>query len=179
MHSDRSYAQTLPLSHSTKRTKQQLCTCNNQNPQEPANEPSRLELTLGTQWKISLEIVSMAHKPSCSFYSRLSQVSSARISIKSCGRLLSGAISAFVEVRRGAGGYSISPQLQCARVVPLDHPAWQLFDFDVDLFPLTANDFHSSIERRFRDLHQLMLSGQASPYDVDIEGQTLLHVRVS
>ena len=90
----------------------------------------------------------------------------------------------------GAGGLSISPQLSATRVIDRQaSPVFILFDsvqYDVWDYHmwfrsgLPFNTTQSEIESKIKDLPRLCwehyCKGEASPSDVDHEGQTVLHV---
>lgn len=116
----------------------------------------------------------------------------AKVRIKHCGALLAGAIEASLSIIRGAGGSSISRVLQCARVVPQNSPAFPLFrpfamryksGFGCAI--LIRSKVTSTVETKaqleiyMHRLARMFSDGRASPYDVDLEGNTLLHVRVA
>lgn len=91
------------------------------------------------------------------------------------GGLVGRVVQASMQLRRGAGGFSISPSLDCFRLVPAHSPAFQSPWFFADInpqddsLPLHYTAFIALLERAFQ-------KGQASPHDVTPSGQTLLHV---
>ena len=125
----------------------------------------------------------MSHHPECHLFVRSCSTTVAKLCMKRCGAFLSGAIEASISITRGAGGFSIIPGLRCAHVVPENNPAFELVArlgiIFWDNFPaIDANEVELSLETGIQDLVRLFDDGKASPYDVDIEGNTLLHVRL-
>lgn len=102
--------------------------------------------------------------------------------MKRCGAFLAGALEASISITRGAGGLSISPNLRCARLVSRDSPAFKLVDdLSQKFYVLTPEDMgglEALVDISIHGLALLFRDGKASPYDVDPEGGTLLHVRV-
>ena len=93
-----------------------------------------------------------------------------------CGSVISQVVNASIHLRRGAGGFSISPSLSCVRVVSDDSPAFNL----VGSY-LRKLHFYSAVEdvdfgKIIRKLQELFRDGRASPRDVNPHGYSLLHV---
>ena len=91
---------------------------------------------------------------------------------------LRGAIDASISITRGAGGFSISPNLQYRRMVPNGSPSFVLVSFrrnelrEVN----TKHALDSLLSVRLMEIQRLFASRQASPYDVNVRGDTILHV---
>ena len=102
-------------------------------------------------------------------------VATARFSIGICGALLNRAIEASISI----GGFSISQKLHCSRLVSRDCKAFEL----VRLFRRDTSGISTLVEWEgflngiTREIECLFRAGQATPYDVDVAGKTLLHVR--
>ena len=137
----------------------------------------------------TFEIESMSHHHSCPLFPKSANTTKARVRLTSCGTFLARAIEASISINRGAGGSSISPVLQCAYKVH-DKATFQLIDLnfnvpprdgmrDLMMDPFSQNLRHleASLDIRIHELERLFQAGKASPYDVDLEGNTLLHVR--
>ena len=140
------------------------------------------------KWKSMIELESTSHHRTCSLVASSTATTMAKVRIKRSGALLAGAIEASITITRGAGGLSISPTLRYAHVVPRDSVLFELVSprgvYSYRL-PTSASgrsrsmknsDLESSLEISIRGLVGLFRDGKASPYDVDIEGNTLLHV---
>ena len=129
----------------------------------------------------------MSHHHLCPLFQKSANTAKARFRLTSCGKNLARAIEASISIKRGAGGSSINPVLQCAYVVH-NKAAFQLIDLrffdDLDGVPVIytpsykLRDLEMWLDTRIRELERLFQAGKASPYDVDLEGNTLLHVRV-
>ena len=87
-----------------------------------------------------------------------------------------------MSITRGAGGFSVSPGLRRANVVPANNPAFELLDRFVDRLrtapTMNISEMELSLETGIQHLERLFCDGKASPYDVDLQGNTLLHVRL-
>lgn len=89
-----------------------------------------------------------------------------------CYRSLVGRVlQAFMHLRRGAGGFSISPILDCIRLVPTHSPEFQSLWLFGDIDPQDDPQFLfiGILQSWFQDC-------RASPRDVIPSGQTILHV---
>ena len=87
---------------------------------------------------------------------------------------------------RGAGGMAISPMLVYRPIVPWNSPAFSIFsaetmisraallDYDAGLTPTPY--MSSYIMSALSELLHLFNNGEASPYDITANGETLLHV---
>ena len=160
------------------------CTCasdSNRLGHDTLTKGSRFVLWRTSKWLLKLETLSSRHQPSCPLFSRSIQFTTARFSVRTCGDLLAGAIEASLSIKKGAGGLSISPKLQCARVVPNNNPASQLVTF-ANLKQLenirSISDFETLLYGNLVELERLFNSRDASPFDVDLDGNTFFHVRI-
>ena len=84
-------------------------------------------------------------------------------------------------ITSGAGGFAISPQLTVVRVVDTwDSPAFiQVDDIFEVLHRKAEQGVAHHLENAIKNLSRLFCTGHASPYDVDPNGRTLLHVSQS
>ena len=89
---------------------------------------------------------------------------------------LSRTIDYTFSITSGAGGFAISPQLTVIRMVGY-HSAFHQVEYLVH-FVLTDKDEAAAqhLEKEIERLRGLFCSGEASPFDVDRYGRTLLHV---
>ena len=97
------------------------------------------------------------------------------LSLAYCSKSLARAVEASLSLTRGAGGIALSPNLQLRCLVPDDCPAFVLIR---ERFPddMSFDDIKTVASQRVQILRQMFQDGKASPYDVDIHGNTLLHV---
>lgn len=168
------------------------CTCKlkrNETDLETSSKRSHFDLTSSPKWKVMFETESIHHHRTCPLFADSSSTTVAKFRIGSCGTLLARAIEASISITRGAGGLSISPVLRCAHVVPRDNPAFRL----VNLQPWDSYrhaiyqrlqmkskiELEELLDINIQKLERLFRAGEASPYDVDLAGNTLLHVRVT
>ena len=161
------------------------CSCkpkHNSTYTETSSKSSYFRTTSNLKWKFMFETESMSHHPTCYLFASSSSTAVAKFCVKTCGLLLSGAIEASISITRGAGGFSISPGLRCAHVVPTNNPAFELVGRLKEVFwPYTwrkidIGEVELSLKTAIQDLARLFHDGKASPYDVDLQGNTLLHV---
>ena len=126
-------------------------------------------------WGASLSSSALVHRESCDFFEYPERENLWNLRFIYCGRLIARAITASIHLRRGAGGFSISPKLNCSRAVPYEGSIFSLVDSFVlpQLQPvikgLNIDSFIKRLDQEFR-------VGNASPHDVDERGNTLLHV---
>ena len=96
-----------------------------------------------------------------------------RFRLAYCSRLLAGALQASLACTVGAGGASFTPSLDFRNVVAHDSPGFALIN------KIEYGDHARRIEKYIHDLRQLFQERRASPYDVDVDSNTLLHVSKS
>ena len=90
---------------------------------------------------------------------------------------LSRMIDYTFSITSGAGGFAISPQLTVLRMVDSGgSAAFQLMELVHSVFSETDEDCAQCLEDKIDGLRSLFCAGEASPFDVDPDGQTLLHV---
>ena len=104
-------------------------------------------------------------------------VATARFSIGICGALLNRAAEASISIIRGAGGFSINPKLHCSRLVSRECEAFGLVDLYWRHRAHMIGDWEAFLDRTTREIERLFRLGEATPHDVDLGGNTLLHVR--
>ena len=67
-------------------------------------------------------------------------------------------------------------------MVPANNPAFELVGrlHDICGWPkIDIGELELSLETGVQDLARFFRDGKASPYDIDLEGNTLLHVRLT
>ena len=172
-------------SRGRRRKRYQRCSCkpkHNSTYAEISSESSYFRTIPNLKWHFIFETESMKHDPACYLFASSSSTTVAKFGVKRCGAFLSRAIEASISITRGAGGLSINHGLRCAHMVPANNPAFHLLfrlrgRFDTDR-KMNIGEVESSLETGIQDLARLFRDGKASPYDVDLEGNTLLHVRL-
>lgn len=140
---------------------------------------SHFGMAKNRKWKFTLETESISQHHTCPFFANSASAIVAKFRMRTCGTLLAGAIEASISVTKGAGGLSISPVFRCTRVVPLDNLAFQFLGVRIDenLRLRSTSELETFLDFIIDELELSFRSGKASPYDVDLEGNTLLHVR--
>ena len=164
----------------------QTCNCESKSDGKDSNIFSKglyFGRALNPQWKFKFKADSFTHHHhTCPLSATSAKTAVARFLIRGCGRLLAGAVEASISMTIGAGGLSISHHLRCAHVISRDSPAFQLVDLtnQVKNLSITSSkvDLDALLNRRIQELEFLFRAGKASPYDVDLQGNTLLHVRI-
>lgn len=140
-------------------------------------------------WGFSFETESFGHHRTCPSFAPPARTTVATIRMGSFWTLLTGAIEASIAITRGAGGLSISPNLQCAYVVLDDSPAFSLIEsiWKKWLSHTTyqprryrsIGELNARLDSKIHELEQLFRAGRASPYGVTLARDTLLQrVRV-
>jgi hypothetical protein len=81
-----------------------------------------------------------------------------------------------IKITRGAGGLSISPLLTVRGFVRNDSPVFALFDHYA--VPWSECNLAEYMDYASARMLQLFADGAGSPYDVNEDGQTILHVRI-
>ena len=90
---------------------------------------------------------------------------------------LSRVIDYAFTITSGAGGFAISPQLTVLRVVDNGCSAMCEVDFLVaSVITAKGEESAQRLEDGIGRLRSLFCAGEASPFDVDSDGRTLLHV---
>ena len=170
------------ISRDRRKKKYQRCSCKPKHNIIYTGSPSEssyLGTTSNPKWKFILETESMSHHHTCHLFASSSRTTVAKFRMKRCGSFLSGAIEASMSIARGAGAFSLSPGLRCAHVVPANNPAFELLHrFQNSIPEMNISELESSLETGIQDLERFFCDRKASPYDVDLQGNTLLHVRL-
>lgn len=118
----------------------------------------------------------LSHRKDCELFYFFERESSLDLKFTYYRGVIAQVVKASIHLRRGAGGFSLSPSLSCIRVVSDDSPAFQLLR---KLFTQKILDHTSqlvNLDNLIRKLHELFQDGQASPRDVNSLGGSLLHV---
>lgn len=115
------------------------------------------------------------HRQNCPFYNGFEREQLVGLNISYCGPFIAGAIKASVSMTHGAGGFSLSPNLTFYPVVPSNAPAFALLDFQFT-HTTTVSDMQECFDMRTQQLSRLYSERGASPYDTDLNGNTVLHV---
>ena len=154
------------------------CNCNTKR-NRLYHQPMRnngLDLPPCTGWNMSFTAKYTDHEVTCPLFANYLSVFTATVWSK---RFLGGAINASISIAKGAGGFSIGPNLRYRRMVSNDSLSFALVTFSCinidDVRKLSTLD--SLLHSRLKKIQQAFATGKASPYDVDWQGNTILHVR--
>ena len=170
--------------------RRQRCSCkpkHNETNSQSFPKASRFELMSIPKWMLIFETQSMSHDRACPLFANSARTTMAKLRIGGCGTLLARAIEASISITTGAGGLSISTALRCAHVVPNNNPAFRLVDRGLwkkhprggrQLLSKSITEFEALLDVNIRKIERLFRAGKASPYDVSLYGNTLLHVRI-
>ena len=130
-----------------------------------------------TSWNISIHLANRNHDRDCPHSACVETSWSMRLSLAFCSKFLTRAVEASLSLTRGAGGTALSPKLQSRCLVSDDSPAFVLAS---EAFHIPRNVsfeyMKMVVSQRVQILRQMFQDGKASPYDVDIHGNTLLQV---
>lgn len=130
----------------------------------------------GRRWSAMLNRSATTHRKDCAFFNYSNRDISLDLRLAYCGRVIAQAVITSIQIRRGAGGFSISPSLSCIRVVSSDSPVFRLLQNFCGTFSLLNFISPVDFDDPVRELVKLFQDGQASPCDVNLSGQSLLHV---
>lgn len=114
------------------------------------------------------------HSKECPFWTSPQKKHSLGLRICS-NTFLKGILSASMSASRGAGGYSIAPNIHFRSIVPTCSPAFTIIrriSHDCSKVP----DFSAYLATTLLHLRRLFASREASVSDTDKNGNTLLHV---
>ena len=128
-------------------------------------------------WRLSWESYSQ-HSIECPLYTKLQKTQSVKIRCMLPTWFLRRVIDYTFSITSGAGGLAISPQLTVVRMVdgscsPAFHQAYRLV---TSSFLGRRHGEAPTLEDEIKVLPGLFCAGDASPFDVDQYGRTLLHV---
>ena len=127
-------------------------------------------------WRLSRESYSQ-HSSECPLYPSTQKTDSVRITCMLTALFLSRVIEYAFIITSGAGGFAISPQLTVLRVVDNGGSAmWEVESLVYSAIRAKGEESAQRLEDGIGRLRSLFCAGQASPFDVDPEGRTLLHV---
>lgn len=116
------------------------------------------------------------HCQDCPLFATSERKHSIGINLSYCGLILAKAARASISITRGAGGFSISPKLTFSPVVPSNSAVFSVFDFG---HWDSVTDTQQKLKAFLKTLGRLFQDGKASPFDVDEDGNSILHVNMS
>lgn len=164
----------------------QVCTCSIQ--RSSRQYPSlRNSNSIQKSWLASMHSENSTHTDDCPHSAWAESSWSLKFRLAYCGRLLARAVEASVSFTKGAGGLSLSPTMRLRCLVAYDSPAFALISepfweepswepWEKPVGEMSANDIEAVVNQRVQSLRQMFQERKASPYDMNIHGQTLLHV---
>lgn len=163
----------------TRRKRRKRCNCNARHANSEAFSTSLYGQAFGHLGLLRSRITSTGwHHRTCPMYRSSLAVATARFSAGVCGALLNRTIEASISIIYGAGGSSISPSLHCSRLVSRDCKAFELVRLSryKGHGLISFESWKEFLDGTTREIESLFQAGQATPHDVDLEGNTLLHV---
>lgn len=151
-----------------------VCTCASRT-RSQQHSSSRSSYSRKTSWTVSMHSANTDHHHDCPHSAWVESSWSLNFRLAYYSRLLARAVQASVSFTKGAGGLSLSPTMRLRSLVPSESPAFALIG---ERFPweMSANDIETVVNQRVQSLRQIFQDRKASPYDVDVYGNTLLHV---
>lgn len=126
-------------------------------------------------WGAMLNTSSVNHRKECPLSGYSKSENLLKIRLWYCGRILAQVVEASIHLTRGAGGFSISPNLSFRCVVPSDSVAFKLVKEMMGQFHCHGEQ-QQILDDGIEALTRLFQGGKASPRDVDVNGNSLLHV---
>lgn len=131
----------------------------------------------GPVWGARFNSSAVVHHKGCALFKYGERDKSRNLRVVYCGRFIARAIRMSIDLTWGAGGYSISPNLSCDRVVSCQSSIFQLLkEYKYFQFITTAATLTEKIESLMRSIGGLYRDGKASVHDVDEGGDNILHV---
>jgi hypothetical protein len=130
-------------------------------------------------FRFGLGLQSLSHDSSCPLSKFSSKSTVVKTALQYCGALLARAIRASITINRGAGGLSIGQKLDIASMVPSDSRAFQLVNWSSAIEEgviKSASEFNTFLRDSIKKLECTFRNGNASPCDVNEEGDTVLQV---
>lgn len=151
-----------------------VCTCRLQtsSQQYSSSQNGNSRKTLLT---VSLHSANTNHHRGCPHSSLVESSWSLKFRLAYCSRLLARAVQTSISLTKGAGGTSLSPNMTFRCLVADDSPAFALMR-DPWTWNKSVNDIETVVNQRVQSLRQMFQDRKASPYDIDMYGNTLLHV---
>ena len=147
-----------------------LCSCG-------PNRQRRDILKGWRYWRLSWESYSQ-HSIKCPLYTITQKSQSVNVRCMLLPWYLRKMIDCTFSITSGAGGFAISPQLSVIRVVDRNRsPAFLQVDRLFEMLWLdSTKGVVNLLQDAIEDLRRIFCTGYASPFDVDHDGRTLLHV---
>lgn len=131
-------------------------------------------------WNLMLFSNSVDHHHKCPVYNETKHERMLGFNLSYCGTLLAAKVKASLSITRGGGGLAISPTLSFCPIVPTTAENFELFAHNVKhSFLVTNDELHEDFDMPVQRLQRLYSERKASPYDVDQDGNTVLHVCMS
>ena len=118
----------------------------------------------------------LTHRRDCILSRESQETKQFGVRISFSGPLLQGAIQAAMSMTRGSGGFSFSPVLAFNYVVRSDTVPFGILGISYGSIMLSPANALVRLDSQKRELMRLYDGGNASPHDVDENGNTILHV---
>lgn len=155
--------------------KRPMCTCGLSTYSVGSHDRSRPRYSWH-RWNAKLSASSLSHREDCKFFNYFERENSLNLKLIYYRGIIAQVVKASIHLRRGAGGFSLSPNLSCIRVVSQDSPAFELVRTYLRPLRFNPDPQLPPFDDLIRRLHELFQDGRASPHDVNPRGHTLLHV---
>ena len=134
------------------------------------------ENSLLSRWGAAGFSSSLNHRRDCVLFLESKECKQFGLRISFSGPFLMGAIQAAMSMTRGFGRFSISPSLSFNSVVPSNSEQFRLLHFDFDNKEMSVADVRTNFEFRRQEILRQYQEGNASPYDIDENGNNVMHV---
>ena len=130
-----------------------------------------------TSWTFSLNSANIDHRHDCPHSSWAESSWRLNFRLAYCSRLLARAVQTSISFTKGSGGMSLSPTMKLRCLVAHDSPGFALIREPLP-WEMSVNDIETVVSQRVQNLRQMFQDRKASPYDVDLAGNTLIHVGI-
>lgn len=157
--------------------KRQTCFCSFST---NSSELHRLQLhqsqSHGFNWGARFSSSTVIHHKSCVLFKNVEREKSWKLRMVYCGRIIACAVTMSINLRWGAGGYSISPILSCDRLVSCDNPVFRMLEHNRSIVWNGSAYMTETVDDMIRIIGILYQNGKASIHDVDEEGNNAIQV---
>ena len=170
----------LQLQHTNpQRRSLQHCTCRalfKYKPYSQSRSYDNEKRPMLARWIAVTFSSSLTHRKDCMLSRELQETKQFGFRISCSGPLLQGAIQAAMSMTRGSGGFSLSPALTFNYVVRSGTGPFKLFENPFEYRWKSAANICAALDFQRQELIRLYQEGNASPGDVDENGNTVMHV---
>lgn len=130
----------------------------------------------GPIWGAKFTSSTVIHHKRCALSKDDEREKSWKLRIVYCGNVIAQAVTMSINLRWGAGGYSISPNLSCDRLVSCDSPIFKMLEQNRSIVWWGSARMTKTIDDMIEIIGKLYQCGKASVHDVDEKGNNAIQV---